>query len=69
MVSCPKLLCVEPFVQNVPLNFNFHQNKCYSLFCNFLSKGEIFLKVIALRIIQIREREALNSISIPPCDF
>ena len=69
MVSCHKLLSVEPFVHNVPVIFSFHKNNCYSLFCNFLSNIAIFLKVMALRSIQIRQTEAMNFVSIPPCDF
>ena len=54
MESCCKLLGVGSFVQHstrvrivrsqVPLNL--HQNKCYSLSCNFLYKGIILLKVM-----------------------
>ena len=69
MVSCHKLLSVEPFVHNVPVIFSFHKNKWYSLFCNVLSNVVIFLKVMALRSIQIRQTEAMNFVSIPPCDF
>ena len=55
MVSCCRLLGITSFVlaafQVGQIRVNPHQNKCYSLFGNFLSKGVILLKVIALRII------------------
>ena len=67
MVCCCKLLGVGSFVlaavhvgqvTNVPANF--HQNKCYSLFCNFLSKDVMYKK---------RGGEALNSVSMSPSGF
>ena len=56
VVSCFKLgaeiLCSHssPCRSGHYVPVNLQQNRCYSLFCNFLSKNVILVKVIALKI-------------------
>ena len=56
-LSCGRLVseeifcsCCCPCRSGHHLPINLQQNKCYSLFCNFLSKNVILLKARALRI-------------------
>lgn len=57
VVNCHKFLgtkilcfCSCPPRSGHDIPVNLQQNRCYSLFCNFLSRNVIILKVTALRI-------------------